>query len=414
MSGKGGAAGRFDRPFAASARSSPRIDDHWDVVVIGAGPAGTFASMLLARLGSKVLLVERRRLPRDKVCGCCLSSGATATLRSAGLDSLLENSGAVPLGEVTIRAGGRELVTPLSGGRALSRRKLDASLAKSAVGEGAVVVDGVVARLGPVAGHGRMVLLEAAGDVREIRAGVVIAADGLGAGILRAARASSAGGEREARRRSGAVDRGVASRNAPIGVGTILDGSATNLPAGQVRMAVGPGGYVGTVRLEDGSIDVAAAITPASRDRDGIASAIVGILDAAGEAVPAGIDTAAWNGTPPLRRRSRSLAAERVLAIGDSAGFWEPFTGEGIEWALRAGRAVAPVALESSRCWDSGATSAWERSYRRWMLAAHRRCRAVSTLAWHPTLLRSALTFAGPRPAWVGRLLSHSRIPRTP
>jgi len=59
----------------------PLPSGRWPVVVIGAGPAGALAALELARQGVPVLLVERRRFPRWKVCGACLSGQALAALR---------------------------------------------------------------------------------------------------------------------------------------------------------------------------------------------------------------------------------------------------------------------------------------------------------------------------------------------
>ena len=47
----------------------PVSDDSADVVVVGAGPAGSTAATLLARAGADVLLLEKSTFPRDKVCG---------------------------------------------------------------------------------------------------------------------------------------------------------------------------------------------------------------------------------------------------------------------------------------------------------------------------------------------------------
>src|SRR4051812_8660780 len=58
-----------------------------NAVVIGAGPAGSFAALLLARAGWSVILVEQHRFPRDKVCGECLSATGMDVLTRAGVAS---------------------------------------------------------------------------------------------------------------------------------------------------------------------------------------------------------------------------------------------------------------------------------------------------------------------------------------
>ena len=78
-------------PFALAS------DTTWDGVVIGAGPAGAMAARELALSGRRVLLVERKRFPRWKICGACLNAHALACLRSAGLGSLVERHGGIRL-----------------------------------------------------------------------------------------------------------------------------------------------------------------------------------------------------------------------------------------------------------------------------------------------------------------------------
>ena len=66
----------------ATLTPSAAADRHWDGVVIGAGPAGSAAAIWLARAGRRVLLVDRATMPREKVCGCCLSPTAAPTAMS--------------------------------------------------------------------------------------------------------------------------------------------------------------------------------------------------------------------------------------------------------------------------------------------------------------------------------------------
>ncbi len=60
----------------------------WDVVVVGAGPAGTMAAREAARLGCSVLLVDKASWPRPKVCGCCLNETALSVLEEVDLTDL--------------------------------------------------------------------------------------------------------------------------------------------------------------------------------------------------------------------------------------------------------------------------------------------------------------------------------------
>ncbi|MCS5617516.1 MAG: FAD-dependent oxidoreductase, partial [Pirellulales bacterium] len=104
----------------------------WDVVVVGAGLSGSVAAREAARLGSRVLLVEKASFPRRKVCGCFLNANALASLAHLGLDSLIAASRAPAVRGVFMAAGRRHAYLPLPTGAALSRHWLDAEFAGEA------------------------------------------------------------------------------------------------------------------------------------------------------------------------------------------------------------------------------------------------------------------------------------------
>ena len=57
-----------------------------DVLIVGAGPAGSIAALVLARAGARVLVIDREKFPRHKLCGDTLNPGTVALLASLGLD----------------------------------------------------------------------------------------------------------------------------------------------------------------------------------------------------------------------------------------------------------------------------------------------------------------------------------------
>src|SRR5262249_46303070 len=131
----------------------------WEVVIIGAGPAGAMAAHQLAWMGKSVLLVDKAVFPRWKVCGCCLNTRALATLRATGLGPLTARCGAVPLQNLELAARNRRALLPLAGGVALSREAFDAALVRAAIEAGAAFLPGAFASLGEDLRAARCVLL---------------------------------------------------------------------------------------------------------------------------------------------------------------------------------------------------------------------------------------------------------------
>lgn len=124
------------------------MSEAWDVVIVGAGPAGAMAAHAAASRGARVLLVDKATFPRGKVCGCCINAAALATLERAGLGDVPLRCGAVKVDEVLLVARGRRATLALPVGVALSREALDAALIEEAVTAGVVFMPGVHARLG--------------------------------------------------------------------------------------------------------------------------------------------------------------------------------------------------------------------------------------------------------------------------
>ena len=393
--------------IAATLSAEQAEQQTWDVVVVGAGPAGAMAAHELARHGCAVLLVDRAAFPRGKVCGCCLNGAALATLAAAGLGTLTARCEAVPLRSIRLAAAGRLASLPLSGGVSLSRESFDAALVTAAIAAGAAFLPRTYASLngwrvadgeegtGFSSPATRLVELRQENAVVRVAARVVLAADGLGGKLVARAGVS-------------AVDTEAGAR---IGAGVVAaDGPAFYTP-GVIYMACGRAGYLGLVRLEDGRLDLAAALDPHGvRIQGGPGRAAAELLDEVGwPAVPnlAGLN---WRGTPALTRRVRRLSAERLFVLGDAAGYIEPFTGEGIAWALAAGRAVAPVAARAAQRWHPDLGRQWCLEYRRRITSRQIACRTVAAVLRWPSLTRAVIRLLAHAPALalpVTHYLSH-------
>ena len=83
-------------------------------------------------------------------------------------------------------------------------------------------------------------------------------------------------------------------------------------------------------------------------------------------------------GTPALTASTQRLAEERVFLVGDAATYVEPFTGEGIRWALESGKGVMPLVETSIDQWNGGLIDRWEQWYKDNIVAQQRLCKTLS------------------------------------
>jgi flavin-dependent dehydrogenase len=368
----------------------------WDVVVVGAGPAGALAARESARRGLRVLLVDREPFPRWKVCGCCLSARALQTLASVGLGDLPRHCGAVPLREVYLAAPHRGALVALPAGAALSRQALDAALVEAAVAAGVVFRPRTRAALGEGNAGGWTVLLGQGEVYEEVRTRLVIAADGLTGDLL-----TGVSGFR--------IETAPAAR---VGAGVISDSGPTFYRPGTIFMACGTGGYLGLVRLEDGRLDLAAAFDLTQvRAHGGPGRAAAALLDAVGWPAVPGLERLPWRGTPRLTLWRTPLAAERLFALGDAAGYVEPFTGEGIAWALAGAAALAPLAARAAQQWQPALAAEWASRYRKAVAGRQRACRLTARVLRHPRLVGALLGLLARAPGFAAPFVRYLHQP---
>ncbi len=314
----------------------------YDVVVAGAGPAGCMAATILARGGARVLLLDRARFPRDKLCGDTLNPGAMAVLRRHGLDAA---DGGLPITGMRVTGpGGVGVAVTYPGGRtgrALIRRTFDDAMVRGAAAAGAEVEDGVLVQ-GP--------LLDERGGVRgvsvrrgssgtiEVPAALVIAADGRHSRLARA-RSLARHADRPRRWAVGAYFTGVSGMTA------------------RGEMHVRPDYYIGVAPLPGGLTNACAVTADRGRLREP-----TGLLADCLRHEPELAErfvSARMVGRPmvlgPLAVECTAPGARGLLLAGDAAGFIDPMTGDGLRFALRGGELAA---VEALRALASGAADA--------------------------------------------------------
>jgi len=370
---------------------------YWDAAIVGAGVAGGAAAGLLAERGWRVLLIEKSAWPRNKVCGGCLSASAVAALSGIGIDSTLHQ--ADPIDSVVWQVGASTLEVPVPRGVAILRSDLDSAIVSAAMARGCEFYSGCSATLlPPSAGEPfRKLKLQTADQTSEIRAGVVIAADGLG-GTLLAAEPWA---------------KWTISPKAWMGVAATYESKSgesqsSQTPAGCIHMHIGNNGYVGMVRIDGIRDHLAAALDPAScRLAGGPANLVREILSSCRKQIPTAMQPAKFKGTGALTRRREQLGGYRVLVVGDACGYVEPFTGEGMAWAAIGAREMVDL-LPAPSAWPDDLPARWRHRYLQIIGRQQRWCRGMRATMHHPAMAAAGILIGSAMPMlanWIAQAI---------
>ena len=333
-----------------------------DVVIVGAGPAGSIAGIVLARAGAAVRLVDRAVFPRDKLCGDTVNPGTLERLRRLGVDGGLDAralrvDGMLVTGERGDVIDGR--YPRGQAGRAIVRRDFDWMVLQQAIAAGCEYEAAIAVRRATVdesRGSPRVTGVVAGGDGHEdvLPARVVVAADGrhstmaFGLGLARhpaRPRRWAVGGYFEnvsrpainaepaehvnqdavrAQRCTSCFGEMHVRRNCYIGVAPV-PGGLTNV------CLVRPSG-AGDTALADPAGLLTRTLAADSQLRDRFA-------DARLVAPPVVLG--------PLAVESPRTPIDGLLFAGDAAGFIDPMTGDGLRFAVQGGELAAAAALQA-------------------------------------------------------------------
>jgi flavin-dependent dehydrogenase len=395
-----------------------------DVVIVGAGPAGACAGLVLARAGARVRILDRATFPRDKLCGDTVNPGALARLRALGVADEIEARGVrvdgmLLTGERGVAVEGR--YPDGVSGRAILRRDLDWILLQHAVAAGCDVEDGAAVRRALIEdGRGGRrvtgVAVSVGGHDVALSAPIVIAADGrhstlsFGLGLARHP-------PHPRRWAIGAYFEQFAP--AVPGTGPVSDTRPTPVRHGSDtcqtlgEMHVRRGRYIGVAPVPGGLTNVCVvrgsgpgdpeladprallarelARDPVLRDRAAGARLVttpVVLGPLAVDAVPATIDG--------------------LLLAGDAAGFIDPMTGDGLRFAVRGAELAASAALDVLAHGWTGAHARLAASRRGEFNAKWRFNRVLRALVGSPRALDAVTIGARVAPAVFRAVIAHA------
>lgn len=402
--------------MSASASLGPV--ERTDVVIVGAGPGGAAAAAHLVARGYDVIVLEKDRFPRDKVCGDGLTPRVIKELLALGLTD--EAHGRVP-GWATqkgLRIHGGTTVMDLpwpelddwpNWGGTATRRVFDETLARHAQARGAQLFEGV-AVTGPIfrdQTESRVAGVrwrDSDGREGEVRAPVVIAADGAGSPV-----AKQLGSPRRPERPMAVAARTYyrSPRSTDEWISSHLDltDAAGNLLSG----------YGWVFPLDDGTINVGLGLLSTSREfrsvsyRKLLSSWATGMADEYGTTEENRTDRIR-SGPIPMGFNRTPLHQRGVLLVGDSGGMVNPFNGEGISYAMEAAALAADVIDEAMVVQRTSVLDRYDRELRQRWGGYYTLGKIFAELVGNPTVMHVCTTYGMPyRPLMelVLKLMAH-------
>ncbi|HWS86696.1 MAG TPA: NAD(P)/FAD-dependent oxidoreductase [Pyrinomonadaceae bacterium] len=365
----------------------------FDAIIVGGGPAGASAAIHLAASGARVLLAERERFPREKLCGEFISPECLEHFARLGVSEAMSRVGGARVSETVFYApSGRGVSVPSAwfggqGGDALglSRAEMDARLLARAKEVGVEVFEeAAIASLVVEGGRVSGVRLQADGRVREFRARVTLDATGRHRAVVR--RAGRELGREADDRREGRVPL--------VAFKAHLEGARG--AEGVCEIYFYPGGYGGLSPVEKGLSNLCfIARARDVRERESDAGRVMREVLMRNRRAARTLEGAAartrWVGVS-LEGFGRHEPApfEGLLAVGDAAAFIDPFTGSGMLMALEGGelaaRAVSRWLARGGEVFDEIARD-YRRAYAARFDARLRLCGLLRRAALAPTAL---------------------------
>ena len=370
-----------------------------DCLIVGAGPAGSIAALVLARAGARVRLIDRAAFPRDKLCGDTVNPGTLALLARLGVAASVEQRG-LPVAGMQITgvhgvAVDATYPPPLLG-RAIVRRELDWLLLQHAIAAGCEFEPRLTVRAAVIdSTRGEPAVAGVRLTARELRARVTIAADG--------------------RRSTLAFELGLA-RHPPRPRRWAIGAYVESPHAGAAiagEMHIRPGRYLGVAPVAGGLTNI--CLVKPSRPGDADLYDPTALLRREIAADPLLRDRfgAARLVAPPvvlgpLAVDAASRGIDGLVLAGDAAGFVDPMTGDGLRFAVQGGELAARAALEALEHGWRGVHARLAARRRQAFAGKHRLNRALRALVDSPRAVGAATAAARVMPFAIRVLVARA------
>src|SRR5215213_2931111 len=379
---------------------------NFDVIIAGAGPAGSSAAIHLARGGFRVLLVEQKKFPRAKLCGAFISPECRRHFETLGVADVMANSDPASITETVFYSSrGHHVTIPSSwfGGPAalgLSRAVMDNVLLRQAQDCGVTVLEGATITE-PIVDKDtvRGVKLKINGEEQQHAAPLNIDATGR-AGILTRKLHS-----RDPKSKAKLIAFKVHLRN-------------TRVAPGACEIYFYPDGYGGLSSVEGDTSNLCFIISAEQVKRHSSDPALVmrDVLmknQRAAYTLEHAQPESEWLSASWERfGRQQPSPAKGLLAIGDSAAFIDPFTGSGMLMAFESGELVADVIVHHRKNLDAPALAAeYASEYLRKFDSRLRISGWLRCAAFKPRLAGMGIALCGVSKHFRNRLVRATRSP---
>ena len=314
----------------------------YKVIIVGGGPAGTSAAISLAQAGVQSLVLESKHMPRHKLCGEFIAPECYPTLARLGVKDQVLREGS-QIANVSLAASSGRQVTAAIGeisdeagfATGLSRARFDQILFDRAREAGAMCLEGFAVKrclFDERVPYGVEAFSVVDGQTHKFHADLIIDASG------RSSRLTALGDEGRAGRKGSRL---YAFKTHLRRVDDIQD---------QVELYFFHQGYGGLSRVEGGLVNLCFIANERTVKRAG--GDFTEILNRTVMQNPLGRERLAfaeaagkWHSTGPLTFGRRRLSQDGVIAVGDAAGMIDPFTGTGVQIALRTGEMAAEAVI---------------------------------------------------------------------